>query len=381
MAENNKRAALIAEGLSEGEADYMTSGGTKSEGLTPPAEGDAAAPPEPAKTSVEVREAGEQPAKAGAAQPAAQAADDDSEDDDPAKVAAHPQIPYAQFRREEKARKTLQKEIKARDDALAERDRKIAEGDQRWARLDERLKVFREASEQTAAAEQPKPEAPPDPEADPIGYLKYLGEQVSGLAGRTDQVATTVQERDASTELERTYVNDARQFVAKQPDFGQAYGWLMQNRDAELAAAGYTDPAERNRIILADERDIVARAVQARGANPNAKGPTQILYDLAKARGYTVAAPAAPATPAAPAANGGTPAAPAAQTVTQQVEQIEKGRAASRSLSSGGGAPAPAAIDLAKLADMNDAEYLDFKRNMTPGQRAELNALMGAPGR
>jgi hypothetical protein len=379
---NNKRAALIAEGLSEGEADFMVSGGTKPEGLTPPVADDAAAPAAPAKTSVEVHEAGEQPAKAGAAQPAQQPAIppvDDEAEDDPAKVAAHPQIPYAQFRREEKARKALQKELKARDEALAERDRKLAEGDQRWARLDERLQVFREANEQQAAAEQPKPPAPPDPEADPIGYLKYLGEKVSGLDGKTDQVATTVQERDAATALESTYVADARQFVARQPDFGQAYAWLMNNRDAELSAAGYTDPAERSRIILADERDIVARAVQARRSNPQAAGPTQILYGLAKARGYMPAPAATPAVPNNGAAQ--TNGAVAQPSVTAQVEAIQRGQAASRSLSSGGGAPAPAALDLSRLADMNDAEYLEFKRNMTPTQRAELNALMGAPGR
>lgn len=382
MAENNKRAALIAEGLSEGEADFMVSGGTKPEGLTPPAADDAAASPAPAKTSVEVREAGETPpANAGAAPPAAPPEPD--EDEPPQNTP----VPYQRFKREKdrlaKRATDLAAELATERTARGTAEQSANAERERMARLGERLANL--AIEPPAAATPPAaPTPPPDPEADPIGYIKHLGEQFTALAGKTEKVETTVHERDAATALESTYVADARQFVARQPDFGQAYTWLMRNRDAELAAAGYTDPAERNRIILADERDIVARAVQARQRDPNAAGPTQILYGLAKARGYTVGAPAAPAHPAngleAPAANGA-PAAPSAQTVTQQVEAIQRGQAASRSLSSGGGAPAPAALDLSKLADMNDNEYLEFKRNMTPGQRAELNALMGAPGR
>jgi hypothetical protein len=376
MADNAKRAALIAEGLSEGEADYMTSGGAKSEGLTPPADGDAT--PAPAKPSVEVREAGEV-APVGAA-PAATPVPEPDEDEPPQNTP----VPYQRFKREKdrlaKRAADLTAELTVERTARGTAEQSANAERERMARLGERLANL--AVEPAAAAVEPaKPVPAPDPEADPIGYLKYLGEQVTGLAGRTDQVATTVQERDAATNLENTYVADARQFVARQPDFGQAYTWLMVNRDAELKAAGYTDPAERNRIILADERDIVARAVQARQKDPNAAGPTQILYGLAKARGYTVAAPAAPASPAmngaaAPAANGA-----AAPSVTAQVEAIQRGQAASRSLSSGGGAPAPAAIDLSKIADMSDAEYLEFKRSITPAQRAELNGLMGAPAR
>lgn len=364
MADNAKRAALIAEGLSEGEADYMTSGGTKSEGLALPAEDGATALEPPAQaTDAPVT------TQPGPATP----------EPEEAEPPQNTPVPYQRFKREKdrlaKRAADLTTELATERAARGTAEQSANTERERMARLGERLANL--AIDPPAAAAEPAKPAP-DPEADPIGYIKYLGEQITGLAGKTEKVETTVQERDASTALERTYVDDARQFVARQPDFGQAYTWLMRNRDAELAAAGYADPQERYRIIMADERDIVARAVQARQRDPNAAGPTQILYGLAKARGYTVAALAAPA-PAAPA--NGAPAAPAVPSITQQVEQIEKGRAASRSLSSGGGAPAPTAIDLSKLADMTDNEYLEFKRAMTPAQRAELNGLMGAPSR
>lgn len=371
MADNAKRAALIAEGLSEGEADYMTSGGTKSEGLTLPVD-DGAPVPEPAA----------EPDAAAGAQPAPVAAPVPEPDED--EPPQNTPVPYQRFKREKdrlaKRATELTAQLETERAARGTAEQSANQERERMARLGERLANLAIEAPATPAAEVAKPTPPPDPEADPIGYIKYLGEQVTGLAGKTEKVETTVQERDASTALERTYVDDARQFVARQPDFGQAYTWLMRNRDAELAAAGYSDPQERSRIILADERDIVARAVQARQKDPNAAGPTQVLYGLAKARGYAVAAPAAPAPNGAAPANGA-PAAPAAPSVTQQVEAIEKGRAASRSLSSGGGAPAPTAIDLSKLADMSDTEFADFKRNMTPAQRIELNGLMGAPSR
>lgn len=376
MPNEARNAALAAEGMTQGEIDYMNSGGTKTEGLTPPADdGGAAPPPEPAKPLEAT------PEKPAAQQGAAPPEPHEDEEPEPAKDSPF----YPQWKREKGRRQELQREIKARDDSInAERATTAAERE-KWARLDERLRLFQQAVEPDPA----KPAAPPDPEADPFAYMRWLGEQVTGLAGKTDQVSTSVQERDAATELKDTYLQDAKQFATRQTDFGPAYNWLMANRDAELAAAGYTDPAERMRIITLDERDIVARALTARQTNPSAPGPAQIIYGLAKARGFQFQAPAQPpGSQSGRPGNGGvapTPAngaaAPPAPSVTQQVEAIQRGQAASRSLSSGGGAPAPTGIDLAKLADMTDGEYLAWKSSMTPGQHKELASLLGAPGR
>ncbi len=305
---DDKSAALIEEGLTPGEADYLTSGGRNAEGLSPPSDD------------------GDAPGMTAAAPPA----------------------------RSEPGFESLQRELKAREDALAAERAQTQEHRERATRLDERLRIFQQAVEPEPA----KPAAPPDPESDPFGYMRYLGEQVTGLAGKTDQVATNFQERHAAAELKATYLDDAKQFATRQPDFGPAYNWLMANRDAELAAAGYTDPAERARIINLDERDIVARALMARQTNPNAVGPAQIIYGLAKARGFQ--APAVRQAAGAPAPSG-------------------MRQSASRSLSSAGGAPAPTGIDLAKLADMDDGEYLAWKSSLSPAQHKQLANLLGAP--
>ncbi len=372
MANQDKRAALIDEGMTEAEADYMLSGGAKSEGLTPPAE--SAAPPEPEKPAqaTEPEKSAEPPAPVQAAPP------EPVEEDDPEPAKDSPF--YPQWKREKTRRQELQRELKAREDSIAAERASTAAEREKWARLDERLRVFQQAVE----PEPQQPAAPPDPESDPFGYMRWLGEQVTGLAGKTDQVTTSVQERDAATELKETYLQDAKAFATRQTDFGPAYNWLMANRDAELTAAGYTDPAERMRIITLDERDIVARSLMARQANPSAPGPAQIIYGLAKARGFQAPAPqlgngaARPGNGAAAQPPSATAAPPS---VTQQVESIQRGQAASRSLSSAGGAPAPTGIDLAKLADMDDNEYLAWKSALTAPQRKELASLLGAPGR
>ena len=374
MTDTAKRAALIAEGMTEGEADFMLSGGAKAEGLTPPA--DPAASPQPAPAAPAASETAPQPAAAQASSPQAPAqAPAEDDEPEPARDSAY----YPQWQREKKRRQQLQSDLRARDDRLAQQDQELAKRREDWARLDERLSIFRQAAEPPPQ----QPRAKPDRESDPFGYMAWLEDQVESLKPQVQQVATQVQESEAATALRNSYVEDARAFARATPEFGQAYNWLMANRLAELEAAGYADQAERMRIVALDERDIVARALEARKTNPNAPGPAQIVYGLAKARGFVARPVQQNGAAGAPATNGAAThatngAATSAPSVTQQVEQIQRGQAASRSLSNVGGSPAPQAIDLSRLANMSDAEYLDWKRSLTPAQHKELNSLLGA---
>jgi hypothetical protein len=290
MAEvDAKTQALLDEGLTPGEARYLTSSGEDDSGLNldEPARAD-----EPASTSA-------------AQEPAA-----------------------------------LQRDRSPQDDTGAARENELRELRERNARLDERLTIFRQAVEQPAESDKPK--LKPDRETDPFGYMAWLEERVESFAPKLEQVTTQFQERDAAAALQNSYVADARSFSAAQSDFPSAYRWLMANRDAELAAAGYADPQERRRIITADERDIVARALQGKQQNPNAPGPAQIVYGLAKARGYQMPA----------AANGA---------------------AAQR----GGAAVSQDAV-LSKLVAMGDDEYLAWRRSLNPAQRKQYSELLGA---
>ncbi len=143
MANQDKRAALIDEGMTEAEADYMLSGGAKSEGLTPPAE--SAAPPEPEKPAqaTEPEKSAEPPAPVQAAPP------EPVEEDDPEPAKDSPF--YPQWKREKTRRQELQRELKAREDSIAAERASTAAGREKWARLDERLRVFQQASMKSPA--------------------------------------------------------------------------------------------------------------------------------------------------------------------------------------------------------------------------------------
>lgn len=375
-----KTQALLDEGLTQGEVDYLSSGGKKTEGLTPPDGGDEPAKAAPAEPDAPAKQAAEPEKPAPQAAPAPSEPVEDGEPE-PAKDSPY----YPQWKRAQRQLQELRRERETERASAASERASAAVEREKWARLDERLRVFQQAVEPEPA----KPPATPDPEHDPIEAIKWLIKERDELRNATTQVVTNVQERDAATELKDMYLEDARSFAAQNLDFGGpqgAYKWLMNNRDAELQAIGYTDPAERLRIINFDERDIVARALTARQTNPSAPGPAQIIYGLAKARGFQAPASPAPGNGAGHPGNGAAPAgqngaAPPAPSVTQQVEAIQRGQAASRSLSSAGGAPAPTGIDLAKLADMDDGEYLAWKSALTAPQRKELASLLGAPGR
>jgi hypothetical protein len=247
--DDTKREALIAEGLTEGEADYLLSNGTNTDGLELPA-----------------------------------AADDASQ----APAAAPPS----------------EGRQRVPDTDIATRENELRELREKSTRLDERMRIFREAMEApdaaAQAAAQPKPK--PDREADPFGYMAYQDEQLQQIASKLDQFTSQTQERDTVIALTTTFRNDAAQYARANPDFWEsapnardgAYHHLMRSRDQELLHAGYTDPQERLRIITADERDIVARAFHARQRNPSAPSPSEVLFNLAVSRGYQKRAAPAP---------------------------------------------------------------------------------------
>ncbi len=357
--DNTKRSAMIAEGMTEGEADYMLSGGSNDAGLniTSDVRGDDEPPP-----AADTGAGDSNAAAAGQQQPAVDAADEDG----PAPPQNSPF--YARWQRDRRARQEAERTLQERTQALSEEREK-------WARLDERMRVFQQAMEQDQAQQQSQPRQKPDREADPFGYMQWMEEQLESLRPQVEQVRTQFQERDAATQLRDAYVSDAQQFARATPEFGPAYNWLMHNRDAELQAAGYTDANERMRIIAADERDIVARALQGR------QSPAQVIYGLAKARGFAMPQQPAPTQPGA--GNGQQPANGAARqpSVTEQVQNIQRGQSASRSLSSAGGSPPPQGINLESLANMTDAQYANWMKGLTVDQRQEYYGMIGYMGR
>lgn len=257
-------------------------------------------------------------------------------------------VRHGAFHAERERRKALEKEL----------------GDIRdkYARGDERLRLLSEALAQPKPQQQEQnPAEMPDPEQDIFGALKWLADQQRAVTERVNGTSQRVEASDAETQIKSAYVNDVRAFVGQAPDFGDAYQFLLQGRDAELQAMGVADPAERAQMIQDEEKWIVVRALKAQSS------PATAVYNLAKARGYKKAE--------APPANGqqaAQPAAPNNGAAAEKIATIAKAKEATRSLSNVGGSPGVDALTMEALASMSEDEYAAIRSKLSPSKFAQI---------
>jgi hypothetical protein len=219
-------------------------------------------------------------------------------------------------------------------------------------RIDERLKLFNEVIAPQAGADPQQPAPMPNPEENLFEAFNWAIAKLNDLEGKIGQTTQTIQHTEAETQLRTTYQADAQRFMGETPDFASAYQHVNRVRDAMLQEIGYSDPNQRAQIRMDEERALVDQALRS------GKSPAATIYGVAKSLGYVKAAPVAAAAAAAPAA---APAASAAPSVTEEVERIAKAQAASKSLSSGGGASVgPMTVET--LANMTDPEFEAYAR-------------------
>jgi hypothetical protein len=377
-------------GLTAAEQAYFDSRGAKTDGLVP----DAGAAAAETESKPDSKPAAEAPAKPDAAakpdKPAAATAADP--DEEPLGEDGRPKNPgryvrHGAFHEERERRKTVERELQA------EREARTKEQIER-AKVAERLDLLNAALAPQPKAED-KPAPAPDPEQDIFGYAKWQGERLAALErqlgevnGQVGKVREQSAQERSEAGLRQAYVTDAQRFSAATPDFGAAYVHLLQTRDQELAHIGHADPQKRAAMIAAEEREIVAAALQA-GVSPSER-----IYGLAKLRGYAPAAVPAQATggaaPAAgngngaasaaaggngAAANGGaapTASAAAAPSVTDEIARIKAGTETSKSLSQAGGSPG--GLTLEALASMSQDEFDGW---MAKASKAQIRAVMG----
>ncbi|MGY3535410.1 hypothetical protein [Bradyrhizobium sp. USDA 4452] len=233
-------------------------------------------------------------------------------------------IPLATFLEEKNARKDLARQ-------LADAQRQIAEFTGKFSII-ERLKL---------AGTDPgtqQPAAPPSPEEDIFGAVKHVGETVAQMQKRLDdQAAAEKQAKEtatAQTEFVNRYRNDAETFQKSNPDYRTAYDFLLQSRASELQAIGYDTPEALHQALIADETAIAQMAFE-RG-----KSPAEMIYALAKQRGYAKAA-------ADPSKGKG----------AEKLDAIERGQAANKSLSNTGGNAGDADMTAEALIAMPADEF------------------------
>jgi len=233
-------------------------------------------------------------------------------------------VPLATFLEEKNARKEMARQ-------LADAQKQIAEFTGKFSIID-RLKL----AGADPGTEQPA--APPTVEDDIFGAVKHTNETVAQLQKRLDdQAAAEKKAREdaaAQTDFVNRYRNDAETFQKATPDYRTAYDFLLQSRAAELQAIGYDTPEALHQALIADETAIAEMAFSKN------KSPAEMIYALAKQRGYKAAAPD-----------------PSKGKGAEKLETIERGQAANKSLSSTGGSAGDADMTAEALIAMPADEF------------------------
>lgn len=239
----------------------------------------------------------------------------------------------------------------------AEREkRKAAEGETAKAR-EETAKImgrFETIQQLVQRSQQPKPqaEAPaeiPDINLDPVGHFQALYQQSQKKIEDIDRWRQTQEgERQAMnnvTLLTRKAQEHEAEFLKTTPDYPDAFQYVRKMRDQELEYMGYADPGVRNQIINNDALQIAAQALQG---NKNA---AEVVYNIAKARGWAGKTQAAALTPSTLA-----PVPPAQSPDAKKIATVAKGQAANQSLGQVGG-EAPLEFSPEMIAKMGDKEF------------------------
>jgi hypothetical protein len=206
-----------------------------------------------------------------------------------------------------------------------ELDRKARELELENVRFRERFSVLEKLN-------QPKPVTPPDPETDFIGAVKHQGETLQQLNKRLEEKDKADKEASERATLVRQYASATAEFEQATPDFKPAYAHLLQSRAKELQLLGY-GPAEIQEAIHAEELQIAMSSLQ-RGRNPG-----EVIYELAKERGYVKKDDKA------------------AENAAAKLDNIQRGQQANKSLSNAGGSNGDVEMTAERLLAMPLEEF------------------------
>lgn len=260
-------------------------------------------------------------------------------------------VPHAAMQQERLRRKELEVELAKKDEA--------------FARASERLNVLQEimhsqeqlATKQKTEEKLVEPEAEIDPEVDIFGWAKQQKERGDRAEKRLAEIAERNDKQVGELATQQRYRQDITAFAAQNKDFFDSYKFVSGMRVRELQAMGFPE-ANIAAQVAAEERALVTNALAKGGS------PAQVLYNLAKAKGFvSTPEPAAAVSATAPAAaaptvNSGQQVLipqPDAKAV-EQVQRIQNGVAASATLSGAGGTGGEG-LTVQQLAEMPDDQF------------------------
>ncbi|MGJ4928145.1 hypothetical protein ACQR1I_16555 [Bradyrhizobium sp. HKCCYLS2038] len=236
-----------------------------------------------------------------------------------------------------------------------ELDRQLREAREKLANFEGRFAVLDRVTGKQPAEQGQAEQGAPNPEEDIFGAVKAIQTRLEGQEKAAKEAQA---EQERHTKFVTDYRNDANRFEQTTPDFKAAYGFLLKSRADELRAIGYEDPKDLHAALTADEFAIAQRALAA------GKSPAEMLYALAKQRGYQPDAAKKAAEEAARKA---------AEEAAQKLDAIERGQAANKSLNNTGGSSGADDMTVERLLSMPMSDYTTWVEK----NPAKAKRLMG----
>jgi len=190
--------------------------------------------------------------------------------------------------------------------------------------LQEKVEKMDKRFQQILESLQPKEEVP-SIDVDPVTNFDTRIQQVEQFAQQQTQ---QVQQQQMHTQVVTAYQAQAAEYASKNPEFTDAYQYLVKNRIEELKTFGYDD-AGALQAVQQEEFGMALKSLQD-GVNP-----AERIHQIAKYRGYQGKKPEV-------------------QTQAKNLEVINKGQQSAKP--SSGGAPA-GELTMESLAEMSDEEF------------------------
>lgn len=204
------------------------------------------------------------------------------------------------------------------------------------------LKEMREMLGQLAQPAQERGEDPViDVDNDPIGAIRYLTAKVNAYEHQAQQQAQQHQAKEQEQAIRgqiQTYMAESEAVARSDyPDYNEAAQYLVQSRQNELQALGYPQDTILNTIR--DEYEGLAYQAMQNGQNP-----AYLVYNQARARGFTGPQPEQQKPQPAAAAQ-------------KQLTAMKRGQQAPRTQRGAGAGRSSSGVTMDMLMDASGAEF------------------------
>ncbi len=230
----------------------------------------------------------------------------------------------------------------ANDDKAANLQKALAQSRFEQRQTQREIKQMREAlSSLTQPARERGEEPVIDIDNDPYGAIRYLVAKVNAQDQQAHQAQQQRQEQEQQQQVIgqlQSYMREGEALaLAEYPDYGDAMKHLVGSRTAELKALGYPE-GQLNDLITQEYYGLINSAMQ------NGQNPAVLVYQQAKARGFTGPAASKPGTDAPGAAQ-------------QQLEAMRKGQETPKTTRGGGGKSSSGSVTEEMLMNAKGSEF------------------------